>query len=154
MSDSKLWLVIGILGQSVFFARFLAQWIASERKRDSVVPIAFWWLSLAGGLTTLFYAIHREEPVWAVGQAMGIFIYTRNLMLVAKGKRRAAHRTPGAATPTIPAPHSPRIDALESQPTLRVLAYPQGELDVSEVNGRSSWGNGNVAIDEPGSSSG
>src|ERR671921_1980560 len=84
------WLVIGFLGQAVFTARFLVQWLASERKRDSIVPVAFWWLSLAGGITLLSYAIHRRDPVIIVGQGMGLFIYARNLMLIAKGRRRAA----------------------------------------------------------------
>lgn len=137
MSDSKLWLIIGILGQSVFFARFLAQWIASERKRDSVVPIAFWWLSLAGGLITLCYAIHREEPVWTVGQAMGIFIYTRNLMLVAKGRRQAVHRAPQGPVSTIPVSHPHRIDAREAQPVLRTAAHRHGENGVADALGRS-----------------
>src|SRR5262249_39176322 len=93
MSDAKLWLTIGFLGQAVFTARFLVQWLASEREKDSVMPVAFWWLSLLGGLTLLTYAVHREDPVIIVGQAMGIFIYVRNLMLVAKGRRRVArHR--------------------------------------------------------------
>src|SRR3954454_7702863 len=84
------WLVIGFLGQAVFTARFLVQWLASERKRDSIVPVAFWWLSLAGGIILLSYAIHRQDPVIILGQGMGLFIYTRNLTLIAKGRRRAA----------------------------------------------------------------
>src|SRR6188508_1916826 len=96
-SISTNWLVIGFLGQAVFTARFLVQWIASERKRDSVVPVAFWWLSLAGGMILLTYAIHRRDPVIIVGQAMGLFIYTRNLRLIAKGKRRADQRRTTAA---------------------------------------------------------
>ena len=87
-----LWLMIGFLGQAIFTARFLAQWIASEKKKDSVVPVIFWWLSLAGGMTLLVYAVHREDPVIVVGQSLGVFIYVRNLMLVAKGKRRQAKR--------------------------------------------------------------
>jgi lipid-A-disaccharide synthase-like uncharacterized protein len=85
-----LWLMIGFLGQAVFTARFLAQWIASEKRRDSVVPVVFWWLSMVGGLLLLAYAIHRRDPVITVGQSMGVFIYVRNLMLVAKARRRAA----------------------------------------------------------------
>jgi lipid-A-disaccharide synthase-like uncharacterized protein len=84
-----LWLTIGFVGQAVFTARFLAQWIASEKRRDSVVPVVFWWLSLAGGFLLLNYAIHRQDPVIIVGQSMGVFIYVRNLMLVAKGRKRA-----------------------------------------------------------------
>ncbi len=87
-----LWLMIGFLGQAVFTARFLAQWIASEKRRDSVVPVIFWWLSLGGGMLLLAYATSRRDPVIMVGQSMGVFIYVRNLMLVAKGRKRAARR--------------------------------------------------------------
>src|SRR3954452_24211626 len=92
MSQAKLWLIIGFAGQALFTARFLVQWIASERKRDSVVPVAFWWLSLLGGLTLLSYASYRQDPVIIVGQAMGLVVYARNLMLVGKAKRRGAPR--------------------------------------------------------------
>src|SRR3954469_211457 len=92
MSQARLWLIIGFAGQALFTARFLVQWIASERKRDSVVPVAFWWLSLLGGLTLLSYASYRQDPVIIVGQAMGLVVYARNLMLVGKAKRRAARR--------------------------------------------------------------
>lgn len=108
-----LWLVIGFLGQGIFTARFLAQWVASERQRDSVVPVVFWWLSMAGGLTLLCYAIHREDPVIIVGQSMGVFIYVRNLMLLAKGRKRAAKRAAAEAArtasvvPSVPRPHLP-----------------------------------------------
>lgn len=111
-----LWLVIGFVGQAIFTARFLAQWVASERKRDSVVPVIFWWLSMAGGLTLLCYAIHREDPVIIVGQSMGVFIYIRNLMLLAKGRKLAAKRDARAAAetagvvPSIPRPHLPGGD--------------------------------------------
>lgn len=87
-----MWLMLGFLGQAVFTARFLAQWIASERKKTSVVPVVFWWLSMLGGLLLLTYAIKRQDPVIIVGQSMGVFIYIRNLMLVAKGKKRAEQR--------------------------------------------------------------
>jgi lipid-A-disaccharide synthase-like uncharacterized protein len=87
-----LWLTIGFLGQAVFTARFLAQWVASERRRDSVVPVVFWWLSLAGGLILLSYAVHNQDPVISVGQSMGVFIYLRNLMLVARKQRKEARR--------------------------------------------------------------
>jgi lipid-A-disaccharide synthase-like uncharacterized protein len=99
MTSFTTWLLIGFLGQAIFTARFLVQWVASERKRDSVVPVAFWWLSMGGGLTLLAYAIHRQDPVIIVGQSMGVFIYIRNLMLVAKGKRRAARRGAGEGGP-------------------------------------------------------
>ena len=89
MTSPTFWLVVGFLGQATFTARFLVQWIASEKKRDSVVPVAFWWLSLLGGLALLSYAISRRDPVIIVGQAMGLFVYVRNLMLVGKAARSA-----------------------------------------------------------------
>ncbi len=81
------WLVVGFTGQALFTARFLVQWLASEKKRDVVVPASFWWLSLLGGTSLLTYAISRRDPVIIVGQAMGIFVYVRNMMLAAKAKR-------------------------------------------------------------------
>ena len=89
MTSLLTWQIIGFVGQGVFTARFLVQWAASEKKRDSVVPVAFWWLSLVGGLNLLIYAIHREDPVFIVGQSLGMVVYVRNLMLVSKKKRRS-----------------------------------------------------------------
>ncbi|HEX6850569.1 MAG TPA: lipid-A-disaccharide synthase N-terminal domain-containing protein [Candidatus Polarisedimenticolaceae bacterium] len=80
------WLALGFLGQAMFSGRFLVQWIASERKRRSVVPTAFWWLSLAGGGALLAYAIHRGDPVFIVGQAAGLVVYVRNLVLIRRGR--------------------------------------------------------------------
>ena len=74
-----VWIVVGLLGQALFFGRFFVQWIASERRKQSVVPRSFWYLSLAGGSVLLVYAIHQRDPVFIVGQAAGFFIYTRNL---------------------------------------------------------------------------
>ena len=79
---SELWLLIGFLGQAIFSTRFIVQWLYSERRKQSVVPIAFWFLSLGGSLTLLAYAIHRKDPVFILGQSMGFLIYTRNLVLV------------------------------------------------------------------------
>lgn len=90
MTGPMSWQAIGFLGQGVFSARFLVQWIASEKRRDSVIPVAFWWLSLAGGVTLLAYAIHRRDPVFVVGQGMGLAVYARNLILVARKRRREA----------------------------------------------------------------
>lgn len=81
-NDSIGWLAFGLLGQAAFFSRFLLQWIASERAGKSLVPVAFWYLSLAGSLTLLMYAIHRREPVFAIGQSLGSLVYVRNLMLL------------------------------------------------------------------------
>lgn len=109
------WLVIGFTGQALFTARFLVQWIASEKKRDSVIPVAFWWFSLVGGGTLLSYAIYRMDPVIVVGQAMGLIVYTRNLMLVAKKRRREAKRQAreAAASTSLTQPHTGKVHRLD-----------------------------------------
>ena len=76
------WVAFGLFGQLLFTARFLVQWIASERAKRSVVPIAFWYFSISGGLILLAYAIYRQDPVFILGQSMGLFIYVRNLWLI------------------------------------------------------------------------
>ena len=94
-SDSALWLTIGFVGQAAFFSRFLVQWVASERAGRSYVPVAFWYLSLAGSLILLVYAIHRKEIVFVVGQAFGWIVYSRNLILL---KRTGGSLSPSAET--------------------------------------------------------
>jgi lipid-A-disaccharide synthase-like uncharacterized protein len=84
-----VWLVIGFLGQGFFFMRFVVQWIASERARRSIIPSAFWFFSVGGGVVLLVYAIYRHDPVFIVGQAMGLFIYARNIFFVLREKREA-----------------------------------------------------------------
>lgn len=81
------WLVFGLLGQFVFFLRFFVQWIVSEIKKRSTIPDVFWYLSLLGGITLFIYAIHREDVVFIIGQGGGLIIYTRNIMLLKKGKK-------------------------------------------------------------------
>jgi lipid-A-disaccharide synthase-like uncharacterized protein len=76
------WVMVGFLGQALFSMRFLIQWIMSERARKSVMPTAFWYFSLAGGLVLLTYAIYRRDPVFILGQGMGLVIYARNLWLI------------------------------------------------------------------------
>jgi lipid-A-disaccharide synthase-like uncharacterized protein len=78
--------VFGLLAQLVFTARFLVQWLASEKAGRSVVPMAFWFLSIVGGTMTLVYGIQRREPVIIMGQTLSIFIYVRNVMLIFKNK--------------------------------------------------------------------
>ncbi len=90
LTADTIWLTIGFAGQLLFTSRFLVQWIASERSQRSVVPLAFWWFSLAGGVTLLAYALWRQDPVFAVGQGSGLVIYVRNLMLIARSNRREA----------------------------------------------------------------
>jgi lipid-A-disaccharide synthase-like uncharacterized protein len=82
VTTEQLWLAIGLLGQALFSARFFVQWIASERRRRSVVPRAFWYFSVGGGLTLLAYAIYRRDPVFIIGQGAGLFVYARNLWFI------------------------------------------------------------------------
>lgn len=82
-TSETLWLCIGLFGQALFFMRFFVQWIASERQRQSVIPTAFWYFSLAGGLVLLAYAVWRADPIFIIGQASGLVIYSRNLYFVA-----------------------------------------------------------------------
>ena len=83
---SKTWLIIGFAGQLLCGLRFLIQWICSEIKKESHIPIVFWYFSIAGGLILLTYAIHRRDPVFIFGQSTGIIVYARNLRLIYKKK--------------------------------------------------------------------
>jgi lipid-A-disaccharide synthase-like uncharacterized protein len=76
------WLAIGFAGQALFSARFLLQWVYSERRKRSMIPVAFWYFSLAGGATLFIYALHIGDPVFILGQSMGVLIYTRNLYFI------------------------------------------------------------------------
>jgi lipid-A-disaccharide synthase-like uncharacterized protein len=82
------WVLVGLGGQLLFAARFLAQWIVSERAGRSTVPVVFWWLSIGGAAVLLSYAIWRADPVFILGQSMGFAIYARNLWLIHAEKRR------------------------------------------------------------------
>ncbi|HQY44516.1 MAG TPA: lipid-A-disaccharide synthase N-terminal domain-containing protein [Paracoccaceae bacterium] len=84
-SAELLWVLFGLFGQLMFTGRFLVQWIASERAKKSVIPVVFWYFSLAGGMILLSYAIYRKDPVFILGQSLGVFIYCRNLWLIHKG---------------------------------------------------------------------
>lgn len=86
-----LWVALGLVGQALFTARFLVQWIASEKSRRSVVPVWFWYLSLIGGSISLVYAIGIGSLPFALGQATGLIVYTRNLMLIRSGAAGAAN---------------------------------------------------------------
>jgi lipid-A-disaccharide synthase-like uncharacterized protein len=92
MDTHAAWLATGFLGQFLFTMRFLVQWLYSEKRRRSVIPIAFWYFSIAGGLVLLAYALHRADPVFILGQGMGIVVYTRNLHLI--NRHRKASRRP------------------------------------------------------------
>ena len=84
------WIALGFLAQAMFTMRFVVQWLASEKAGKSVMPIAFWFFSIGGGVLLLIYAIQRKDPVFIAGQGLGLFIYVRNLMLIYGGKRDGA----------------------------------------------------------------
>lgn len=90
--DSIPWVVVGVglVGQTLFFLRFFVQWLASEKKKESYIPRSFWYLSLAGGITLLTYAILRKDPVFILGQSTGSIIYMRNLVLIYRKRKAAA----------------------------------------------------------------
>ena len=90
MEIDKTWLVIGFIGQGLFSARFFVQWLKSEKLKKSVIPSAFWYFSVAGGMTLLAYAIHRRDPVFIIGQASGLVIYFRNLQFLWRDRRGQA----------------------------------------------------------------
>jgi lipid-A-disaccharide synthase-like uncharacterized protein len=84
------WLAFGIVAQLLFGARFVVQWIASERAGRSVMPLMFWFFSMGGGVLTLIYGIARRDGVIIIGQALSVFIYLRNLSLIFRERREAA----------------------------------------------------------------
>tara|TARA_B100000989_G_C19530040_1_gene469099 strand:- start:4273 stop:4566 length:294 start_codon:yes stop_codon:yes gene_type:complete len=81
-------LIIGFVGQALFASRFIVQWILSEKKGESHIPLVFWYLSIFGGIGLLIYAIFRKDPVIILGQTFGIFIYLRNLILIYKNRKK------------------------------------------------------------------
>ena len=90
VSSEHFWLAVGFLGQAFFSMRFLIQWIVSERKKQSVIPVSFWFFSIGGGLTLLVYAIYRMDPVFILGQGAGLFVYLRNLYLIRRKQSQLA----------------------------------------------------------------
>lgn len=84
------WMVLGFFAQGLFAARFVVQWIKSERARRSIIPNSFWYFSIAGSLLLLGYAIHKRDAVFILGQAAGTIVYTRNVYLI---RRHAAEQT-------------------------------------------------------------
>ncbi len=84
----KFWLVFGLIGQICFSMRFIVQWIHSEKKKQSIIPVSFWYYSLAGSTILFIYAsIHLQDIVFTLGQGCGLFIYSRNLMLIRTHKK-------------------------------------------------------------------
>jgi lipid-A-disaccharide synthase-like uncharacterized protein len=92
-SDDLHWLVFGLMGNATFGARFLVQWVASERARESVVPLLFWYLSIVGSLVLLVYAIHLQNPVFTLAYLPNAFVYLRNIALI---KRKHAEEASAA----------------------------------------------------------
>lgn len=91
MSTTELgWLCVGFAGQAVFTGRFVVQWIASERRGESFVPLSFWYLSLLGGGMLLAYAMYKADPVFITGQLFGVTVYSRNLTLIRRKRQRQA----------------------------------------------------------------
>ncbi len=84
-----VWALVGLVGQALFTARFLVQWVASERRKESVVPVAFWYFSIIGGTVSLVYALAIGSIPFTLGQGTGLFIYLRNLHLIHKKRARA-----------------------------------------------------------------
>ena len=81
------WNILGIAGQALFASRFLIQWAKSEIEGRSIIPLAFWYCSLGGGVVLLCYAVYREEPVFIAGQGLGLLVYIRNLRLIFRERR-------------------------------------------------------------------
>lgn len=90
MDNETIWLIVGFAGQALFSARFIVQWLVSEREKKSVFPIAFWYFSIGGGVTLLAYAVYRQDPVFIVGQLSGLLIYFRNLYFVIHERKNLA----------------------------------------------------------------
>lgn len=90
LTSDHIWLAIGFLGQGLFTMRFFVQWLASEKQKQSVMPNAFWYFSIGGGLILLTYAIKKMDPVFILGQGTGLIIYARNIYFIHR-KSRTAH---------------------------------------------------------------
>ena len=85
-----VWMLVGLAGQFTFFLRFVVQWIASERKKRTVVPLAFWYLSLAGTVLVLAYALYKKDPVFILAYSLNIFLYVRNLIIAKRNPAQEA----------------------------------------------------------------
>ncbi|MFC4624314.1 lipid-A-disaccharide synthase N-terminal domain-containing protein [Daeguia caeni] len=84
------WVILGFVAQACFTMRFVVQWLASERAKRSVMPVAFWFFSLIGGALLFIYAIQRKDPVFIAGQGLGLLVYIRNLVLIANERKAQA----------------------------------------------------------------
>jgi lipid-A-disaccharide synthase-like uncharacterized protein len=91
LTADHIWIAVAFIGPILFSMRFVVQWIVSEKRKTSVVPVSFWYYSIAGGIILLVYAIHKQDPVFIAGQGLGVVIYLRNLYFI--------HRKPRGETP-------------------------------------------------------
>lgn len=87
LTSIDYWMILGFFGQAIFFSRFIIQWVYSEKKKKSIIPIEFWYLSIVGAVIVFIYAIYRKDPVFFVGQFFAILIYFRNLRLIGKSNQ-------------------------------------------------------------------
>ncbi|MDJ0868617.1 MAG: lipid-A-disaccharide synthase N-terminal domain-containing protein [Myxococcota bacterium] len=97
-NDAPAWLAFGFLGNLAFFSRFLVQWIASERAKRSYIPMAFWYLSIAGSLILLIYAIHRRDPIFTLAYLPNCVVYVRNLVLIRREGAEGSPSVPPVST--------------------------------------------------------
>lgn len=97
MDNDTFWLLVGFGGQGLYMLRLMIQWLHSERQHRSVIPVSFWYFSVAGALVLLGYSVHRKDPVFIAGQLLGVGIYLRNLFLI-RGERAGAPQAPAPDT--------------------------------------------------------
>ena len=100
ITPERVWLAVGFAGQALFASRFIIQWFKSEMEGRSVIPLSFWYCSLGGGIVLLAYAVYKRDPVFILGQASGLFVYSRNLYLIFRERnllRSAAQAKTGSA---------------------------------------------------------
>ena len=86
--SNTFWLILGFTAQALFSARFIIQWLASEKAKRSVMPVMFWYLSIGGSMLLLLFAIYRRDPVFILGQSAGILVYSRNLYFIHAEKKK------------------------------------------------------------------
>ncbi|MCA9034716.1 MAG: lipid-A-disaccharide synthase N-terminal domain-containing protein [Planctomycetaceae bacterium] len=101
MTSEQWWVGFGLFGQALFTGRFIVQWVSSERQKKSVIPVAFWYLSISGATVLLSYAVYRQDPVFIIGQSTGFVIYFRNLQLLSRASRRSEEEAEVVTLPMV-----------------------------------------------------
>ena len=148
------WVALGMAAQLLFTARFLVQWIASERAGRSVIPMAFWVFSIFGGLLLLVYALYRKDAVFIAGQAFGVFVYRRNLYFVMRERKAAIAASvimisAAAASAAKPRSRSAIRSSTASSPICKRTVGPPGSHLVAERNGRAVERDGEALVAAP-----